>query len=123
MTLEGHLLVPFMKLTGELEPHDDEIERYIANQAPPPAESEALRQWLDEAQTGTAEVEVCTNCWAIEVLDPDDPDSAQLHFNACERCQRSICNFCHQHPAADRRNRCLCGDCGTETGKTKLRPA
>lgn len=116
--IKAHQLVPFFRETMSLNPSVDEVEHYIAQAQPSGRSALNLRRWQRAETAGDIETDVCTNCWAISVLDAGHQEEGIL-LTACEDCQRTICNFCHvdEHDGEDDdgdRGRCRCGKCADQ---------
>lgn len=107
-------LTRFLQATRNRDPREQELESYIRAAGPSQKDQQTLRRWQHLQESGDIETEVCTNCWAISIRQPDD-DTEPLLFNACSGCQREICDQCHNHVPGPQREACLCRECALET--------
>ena len=113
-TIDSALILPFIQATKNDQPSKSDITKYVKAENPPEAEVAQLEAWQKAHEDGLIETEICTNCWAISVMDVNSTAEPVL-INQCDDCQKTICNCCHVHVPGPSEQRCLCTECAQST--------
>ena len=113
--INPNLLLPFLRLHEPGDPDEAAIAAFITDQQPGPLVHDNLLRWYDATQRLDVETDVCTNCWAITVVPTGSTVHEPIMPNACDGCQRTICDNCHRHQPGPWHERCQCPPCADAT--------
>ena len=113
--IDTDLLRPFLQLHHPEDADHAAVAEFIIDQRPDARSRQNLINWHHAHQKLEVQTEVCTNCWAISVTPPGSLTQEPVRLNACEGCQRVICDLCYQHQPGPWREKCQCRDCADQT--------